>query len=305
MKWLREMQHWAETAAFAVAAAAAIGLVLQFAAWNRRSEQSRAAEWQAAIVYRMIETRRALSFKEIADGYVREAERSPLDVPADPLSDGELYLALIRLLQSQAIVQTADQRYSARTAADPLASVAAAITAEATVSRNIARHAAIGTQTLLLSTEERSIDAFKAEMAKAGADRQFLDDNWPAILQQMLAQGFARFLPGGRIAPAMAPAPPPHNDLPASLQPLKGQLDGPLIRLVMALDPLSPTDVCFASAADFKSSREYARAEELGILSLTDRAGERTCPVVVHVVPTARMGQMQGVLYRSALAPFE
>ncbi len=305
MKWLRELQHWTETAAFAVAAAAAVGLLLQFIAWNRRSEQARAAESQSAIVYHMIETRHALSFKEIADGYEREAERSALDMPPDPPSDGELSLALIRLLQSQAIVQTADQRYSARTSADPLASVAAAIGAEAVVSRNIARHAAIGTQTLLLSPGERGIDAFKAEMAKAGADRQFLDDNWPMILQQMLAEGFARVLPGGRIAAAVAPAPAQREDLPASLLPLKGKLDGPVIRLVMALDPLSPTDVCFASSADFKSSREYARAEELGILSLTDRPGEKTCPVVVHVVPTARMGQMQGVLYRSALAPFE
>jgi hypothetical protein len=143
----------------------------------------------------------------------------------------------------------------------------------------------------------------KHGMIKEGADQKFLDENMPVVLQQMQMQGYLQFLPGGRVMPSGGAAGGLRlQRLPADLQALKGRLDGPLIRLIMASDPMNGSDLCFATLQDYDGAREYKKAIELGLLDSSDRPSSKNCAKMIHIIPTEKMGKAQGFLYSSALA---
>jgi len=301
--WLT-VKNIVDTAAIVVGVATAVAVFLQFRDLNRRENQKKVEEWQTAAVYQTIESARQISFKQISDDYVKEAKRSQsVNIPTEKLSDAELSLVLVRLIQSQAVIETGDRIYSPKTEPDPILFMSTVMNLTNNMSRDVARSMAIGWQVLSEYKEPRSVDEMKHDMIKEGANQKFLDENMPIVLQQMQMQGYLRFLPGGRVMPSSSGGfRVQTNELPAELQPLKGQLDGPLIRVIMTSEPMKSSDICFPSLQDYDAlNKDYRKAAELGLLDVSDQPSQKNCAKTIRLTPTRKLAIMQNFLYGSAL----
>jgi hypothetical protein len=86
--------------------AAAAAVWVQLKDINRKETEKKIEEWQTTAVYNIIGSS-ALPIKlgELSLQYVSAAQKLPQEVPREKLDDSHLQFALLRLLQSNAIVE--------------------------------------------------------------------------------------------------------------------------------------------------------------------------------------------------------
>jgi hypothetical protein len=96
-------------------AAAAFGVYVQLKDINDKEAQKRVEDWQAATIYEILDENVApLTLRELAPRYSTKANNFPEGIPRTALDERHLRVALIRLMQSQAVVQLGTPGYTIR-----------------------------------------------------------------------------------------------------------------------------------------------------------------------------------------------
>jgi hypothetical protein len=106
--------------------AAVTGLWVTARDLNSKESAKRVDEWQRSIVYELIEHNPGVKFPDLSRYYVSEAQKLPAQIPSEQVGDEHLRLAVLALIQNNAIVVAADNGYNVKKESDPVKDLAEA-----------------------------------------------------------------------------------------------------------------------------------------------------------------------------------
>ena len=87
---------------------AAVGVWITIADLNKKEAAKATDEWQRSVVYELIEKNSGIRFQNLSVRYVNEAQKLPNQIPREQINDEHLRLALLGLIQGNAIVVAGD-----------------------------------------------------------------------------------------------------------------------------------------------------------------------------------------------------
>ena len=101
-----------------VGAVTIVGVWLTVRDLNEKEADKQSAEWQLSVVYDLIDQNPKISMKALSPLYVTAAQARSKQIPNDKINDDHLRLAILNLMQANAIVQEANGAYSSRREVD-------------------------------------------------------------------------------------------------------------------------------------------------------------------------------------------
>lgn len=279
--------------------AAAVAVYVQLKDINDRDKEEKIKDWQNAAVYRIIESSRSpIGFQDVSLRYTAEAQKFPAGVPREKLDDPHLQLVLIRLIQSQSIVQPYSGTYSVRTyrELDPkeLYAVTTKLTNDAT--RQFASHIQLGIEQLSQANAPLTPDQLLKRMTAVGGDTTYLKDNFPILLQQMSTQGQLKFLGDGRITAGSRMEGTTTVVPPAEVSQILPKIRRDMMQFIITNRPGTGIDQCYydKNPSDLQDGGLFKDMADLGLVTLAEikalRVNNRPCAVGVHVELTNLSG---------------
>ena len=131
---------------------AAVGGYVQLREINQKDFQRRIDDWQTSAVYQILEeARRPLTLEEIKPRYTAKANDFPEEVPRTSLDSPHLMVTLIRLIQSQAVVEVSGG-YAIRREVDQAEFLAQSFKLFSDMNWNMAVHSQMALQILWLNS---------------------------------------------------------------------------------------------------------------------------------------------------------
>jgi hypothetical protein len=283
---------------------AAMGVVLQLYEINDKQKQKTIEDWQDAAVYRIIDNSKfPIRFADISRDYTSEAQKFPQDIPREKLDDPHLQLVLIRLIQSQAIMETVNGVYAARNAYDPKDQMIQTFKMMNDSNRQMAYHQQLAFQQLLQSNGPITQDQLRQKILMAGGDKAYLTDNLPTLLQQMIMQRQLSFQGDGRVILSgemqnLKVAPPPEAAR------VLADLDKDMTRYILLTDPNSYVTSCYVdkNPEELRESGLYGRLSKLNIVKISDVKGAKgadgkPCVSAAKIEPAEMFFAVQGYYF--------
>lgn len=298
--------------------AAVAGVYVQLQDIRQKEKQKGIEEWQNAAVYKIIEDHRApINFRDIFPRYSAAASNFPAEIPRITLDEPHLRLALIRLIQSQAVIEVGPEQYSARNYIDPqeLNARTFAMLQKATRNENFAQasHAQLAMQVLGQSKEPLSTDQLIQRIAAIGGNKDYLRDSLPVVLQQMTAQGLVRIWSDGRISLTEAAGLRTEQVLPEPrVKAILPNVDAELLRYILTTNAGGSWSTCYygKDPDELKEGSFLRRLASLNLISLSQFNGGKDdhgkpCAVTAQVTLTDLFTITQGYYYQYLLVLFK
>jgi hypothetical protein len=190
--------------------AAGLGVWLQLDDMNRRERQGQIDDWQSSIVYQIIDDGHRLDLKRISELYVNEAQKLPIALPRDKLSDSQLRLVLLRLMQ-RGLISESNNEYTLYDYESK-----SAYLAEYLEYINLtARHVNLAREVLADAYSPLTRDQLRTKIISVGGDAKYITNNFDYLLEQLQTNRVAILLNDGRVArfievpPIQPPLQPP------------------------------------------------------------------------------------------------
>jgi hypothetical protein len=289
---------------------AAFGVLYQLYDINRKERDKKIEEWQTGVVYEIIEnSKKPISLANISVQYTSAAQKLPQEIPREKLDDAHLRLALIRLIQSQSIIEVQNGIYSVRNYQDPKESSAAALQMINELNRQAATHIQFAFEQLSQANTPLTHDQLKQKIISVGGSASFLQDNYPMMLQQMNTQGYLKFTSDGRVVAggmqgghreeswiSFNPSPEVSRILP--------NIDTNMVQFIMTTRPDSGFRQCFLvkEPDELRESSLMGKLSKLNLIKITEipnmkDANGRRCALAVQVDYNALFADVQGYYF--------
>jgi hypothetical protein len=262
--------------------AAAFGVVVQLKDINDKETQRRIDDWQNATVYEILdENVLPLTLRELAPRYAAKANNFPEGVPRTALDERHLRVALIRLMQSQAVVQLGSPGYTIRREGDQIESFARAAKMISERERQLAFHSQLAMQVLAQANEALTSDQLSLRMVAMGGDKAYLKDNIPVVIEAMRQMGEIKGQRDGRYVAGDGMGGRESIELmkpSAQIAPILPQIDGPILRYVLISD-LQDSGTCFHDKnpviVDQQTGSFIDRLRKLNLVTIDIQPGGR------------------------------
>ena len=231
--------------------AAVVGVYVQLRDINTKDFQRRVDDWQSAAVYEILEDAAfPLSLRDIAPRYAAKANNFPEGVPRSTLDEQHLRIALIHLMQSQAVVELANGAYTVKRAIDENAIFARTFKMMNDQTRLVAVHSQLAFQILTQMSEPLTSEQLGQRIIASGGDKTFVNENMPLLIETMVQQGELRVGRDGRLEASDGRGGPRHyvtSEIVPSpdILALLPRIDGNLLRYILTTDAGSTSGTCY------------------------------------------------------------
>ena len=287
--------------------AAVGGVYIQLRDINQKDFQRRVEDWQTSAVYQILEEgRRPLTLEEIKPRYTAKANDFPEEVPRIALDSPHLMVTLIRLIQSQAVVEVSGG-YAIRQEMDQAESLSQGFKLFNDQNRNMAVHNQMVLQVLSETNGPITNDQLIQKITAIGGDRSFIHDYLPMIIQQLNQQGALKVRGDGRIE--MAGGLGAGRDrvvVPPQIVEIIPRIDGELLKFVLSPNNQTGYTTCYydrnPDVVEHNPGGIVERLKKLDLVHVTDISGAkgeggRPCTASVKVDPTDLLSQLLSYYY--------
>lgn len=205
------------TIGMAGAAVGIIGVWVTLSDLNKKEGQRKTEEWKSVVVYDIINATEKSTLRDVKAAYLQEAVKLEIDV--EDRQDTKVQLALLRLLQGQAIKRNLDGSYSIKRDVDVSdynriteASTSRALTYIIGDTGKLNFHVF---EILSNVNDSISLEVLKEKLYLQINDREFVDRTLYYVLDKMIADKRISLLSGRQVvlnrtrAPQLLPPPPP------------------------------------------------------------------------------------------------
>jgi hypothetical protein len=292
-------------------AAAVAGVYVQLSDVLTKEKQKNIEDWQNSAVYKIIEDNQSpIAFRDIFPRYSAAASNFPADIPKTNLDEPHLRLAIIRLMQSQAIIEVGRERYSARNYVDPqelnIKSLQMIDKLMKNTNVSLASHVQLAMQVISQNKDPLTSDQLRQRMIAAGGDKEYLQDSMVLVLQQMSMQGLVKFWPDGRYSVADNAPSYRVEVLPdARIKSILSEIDGEMLRYIMTNEAGFIDSYCFSSKDpdDLKEGSLLRRLEHLNLVTISQSVGGKDangkpCTASARASRSDFFGSVQGYYYQ-------
>lgn len=279
--------------------AAAGAVYVQLSDLNRKDQEKRIEDWQSSAVFKIIENKSVTNFNEISLNYTSEAAKLPSIVPRDKLDDAHLQLVLLRLIQGNAIIQTASGGYAVRRTVSDRENFASTFRIMNESNRQMATAVQVAFDLLLQSTIPLTRDQLQQRMQANGVDALFLRQNFPMVLQQMNLQGQLAFTGDGRVTKGTRDTTVTNIDASPEVKKILPDIDPDTLRFLINTQASNYT-MCFRSAnpAELQEGGQISRLMKLNLVAVNQLPPSKDpngkpCTMAVEIVYTNLFGSLQ------------
>jgi hypothetical protein len=296
--------------------AAVAALYVQIRDINTKAFRDRIDDWQSATVYEILEEAHGpMSLRDISPLYAAKANNFPEEITRTTLDEAHLRVALIRLIQTGAVVEVNDGAYSVNrpSAQDTGMEEGFTLVMKAMNENNrmMATHIGLMLQVIPQSTSPMTTEQLSQRLISIGGDKTFLQQNMPMLVQQMIQQGQLRYTSDGRLESLEASLARQAIMMPSDpeLTKLLPRVDSEIFKYVLFADTGSYSTKCYNDRKDAEELRSGSQVDKLRRLELVkvteyngrkDNSG-RSCGLMIQIDNTDLLSRLQSYFF-TALA---